>query len=458
MKRRDFIKTSLVATTGAAVIGCKTGTDPNPTAAYSGNVAIIGAGIAGLYTGYLLQQKNVKFTIYEASDRVGGRIKALKNFTDFDVDLGAEEIHGKRSVWYDWVKSTNATFVSETTADYYQIGGVLRTESLWAPDADFNNAIKLIEGATAYAGTDVTLQQYMDNNRLASRAQHIVNAKVANRYGGAANRLSVKGITEEDQLKSAGNENYTIANRTFASVMEEKLKDIIPLVTLNTPIARIDYSAQGDTGIIVEDAKGQKKTFDKVIITVPLTILQAGDLKFLPALPQAKTDAMNRIGMAGGMKVVMLFNKAFWAPDTYTMYGQNTIPEFYVTSLGRSKTSAVLTAFVTGSRAATLSAQGTSALNTILLELDSMYGKGNASLNLKNAYIMDWLKEPYIKGAYSYPIVGGGLNNRQELSRSYLKKLYFAGEATHYGGHSGTVHGAIETAQRAVNELLQEAA
>lgn len=37
-------------------------------------VGIIGAGVAGLYTAMLLDSLNITYDIYEASDRIGGRI------------------------------------------------------------------------------------------------------------------------------------------------------------------------------------------------------------------------------------------------------------------------------------------------------------------------------------------------------------------------------------------------
>jgi monoamine oxidase len=459
MQRRNFLKTALLSTAGTAIIGCNKNTDPSPDGqpAYSGNVAIIGAGMAGLYAGYLLKEKNVKFTIFEASDRVGGRVRSLKGFADFDIDLGGDEVIGKKSTWYDWVKSTNASFLTEPTTDYYQISGVLRPEELWKTDTDFMTALQLIDGANNYGGADLSLQQYMDNNRLSGRVQHILAARIANKKGTSSSRISVKGVTEESQLSSAGKEVSLVTNRSLYSILEEKFKDIIPQVALNTVISRIDYSGIADQGIIIEDSKAQKKIFDKVIITVPLAILQAGDLKFTPELPKIKTDALNKIGIGAGMTIALQFSKPFWLPGTGSIYSQGTVvPEFRVASNGRSKEGAILTAQVMGSRAEALARLGANAVNQIALELDAMYGRGNASGVLKNANILDWAKEPFIKGAYSYPVVGGGVVMRQELSRAIQRKLYFAGEATHYGGHNGTVHGAMETAQRSVNELLQD--
>ena len=40
-------------------------------------VAIIGGGLSGLYTAYLLQQRGIESTVFEARDRLGGRIMSM---------------------------------------------------------------------------------------------------------------------------------------------------------------------------------------------------------------------------------------------------------------------------------------------------------------------------------------------------------------------------------------------
>jgi len=51
-------------------------------------IIIIGAGISGLYTGYILKQLNKDFVIIEKDDRYGGRVY-MENFLDKQVPLGA---------------------------------------------------------------------------------------------------------------------------------------------------------------------------------------------------------------------------------------------------------------------------------------------------------------------------------------------------------------------------------
>jgi monoamine oxidase len=57
------------------------------------NIAIIGAGLSGLVSGYELLNKNFNIKIFESSDRVGGRIYSSKNnFTNLIYEKGGELI------------------------------------------------------------------------------------------------------------------------------------------------------------------------------------------------------------------------------------------------------------------------------------------------------------------------------------------------------------------------------
>ena len=65
----------------------------------------------------------------------------------------------------------------------------------------------------------------------------------------------------------------------------------------------------------------------------------------------------------------------------------------------------------------------------------------------------DWASDPYARGAYSYPLVGGA-NAARELGRPVEKTLFFAGEATCPPPANGTVEGAIESGERVAKEIL----
>lgn len=455
MQRRDFIKNTLI-TTGAVALGSCQEKIPYANRKYEGQIAVIGAGAAGLYAGQLLEEQEAKYTIYEASDQIGGRIRSLKGLADFDLELGAEEIYGPPSQWYDWIKEQGGTLIKNSNEHYfYQIGNQIENEAKLKTNASFQAAQAAVQQALNYKGDDVTLQQFISTKSLPNEVKYVAETLLANKYGTSADRISVKGLAEQFNISSASNDIYTVTNLSLGGVLTEKFKNVISKVVLNTPIRRIDYSNER---IMIEDAQAQRRFVDKVIITVPLSILQSGVLELTPTLPDTHTFALKNIGMGAGIKVALVFKKRFWDANASMIYTAGVIPQFKINSYGRDTQSFVLTATVMGQQAEVLSALSNAVLiQTILKDFDVIFGKGVAAASLTNARITDWTKEPYIKGAFSYPLVGGGgLLTRQAFAQPVKRRLYFAGEATHYGGHSGTVHGAIESSRRAVDELLRD--
>jgi monoamine oxidase len=426
-------------------------------------VLVIGAGAAGLYAGWFLRERGFDVTILEASDRVGGRIRRLSGFADFDIELGAEEIHGNNTSWYSFVQQTGATLSTGQTEDFYvfnETGNAnepfLKTESEANTYPEFKKAMNFVTKAYNYSGQDISVEQHLFNSGISWNLYGVVNALLGNEYGTSNSRLSIKGITEEDALWTAGEESYTLKDRSMLSVLETKFASVLGSIAKNNQAKKIDY--QGEK-VLVTTQNNKVWEADRVIITVPLKVLQDGDIEFMPGLPSTKEDALQHIGMGAGMKFIFKFSQAFWentlTPHLGSIIGYSQVPEVWSPSVGRG-TTPVLTAFIMGEKAEQYSQMGNQAINNVLFELDNIFSLGNIasqSLQQGGAYIMDWSKEPFIKGAYSFPTVGGGLIFRKELASPIDDRIFFAGEATHFKGHSGTVHGAIETGIRATQEV-----
>ncbi len=419
---------------------------------FSGKAIVIGAGAAGMYASYLLNDYDVDVTVLEAAPVYGGRIRPLEGFSDFTIELGAEEVHGEKSLWHDIITSLNKEFVNADDESFYFIDNLLKSEAQVANDDDLNALYDLIENIENYFGVDKTIDQYLSDNNIAQRVSHIGNALLGNEYGTSNSRLGAAGVAASARKWDAGDQNFMLKNSHYLSVLEEKFSSILPKIQLNTQIKKIDYTGNQ---VILTDQNGNIYTADKIIITVPLAILQSGDIEFIPSLPVSKQSAINAIGMNTGMKIILKFSNTFWAANLGSVYGNGYVPEFWSTGLGRSSENNTLTAFVMGEKAEYLSSLGAAAIDTVVAELDQMYGAGVASGSLVASHIMDWSKEPFIKGAYSFQKVGTG-NSRETLAQSIDNKLFFAGEATNTEGHEATVHGAIETADTAVEELVSK--
>ena len=426
--------------------GCK---DDKPID-YDGEVVIIGAGASGLYAAHKLLSRGVaNVKVLEASGVIGGRIRPLTGFTDFDIELGAEEIHGKKSDWYDLVEAAGKQFVDVSDEDYLSLDGNLVSETDAEQDAEVQAAWNLLSQAESYGGPEITAEQYINDNGITNRVRHILDATLGNEYGTSNARLSMRSLADESDKWSSGGKNYGITT-SYLSVLQSQLADAVAKVTLNTAITSIDYS--GAT-IQLTDSNGQTHTADKLIITVPLAVLKAGDIAFIPALPQSKQTAIDTIGMDAGMKIILKFSSRFWPADTGSIITNGVVPEFWAPGHGRG-TNNILTAFVMGEEAETLSAAGNNAVNMVLTDLEALFPSAGVAGLLQDSHIADWTKEPFIKGGYSYPSAGSSAQ-RSVLAATIDEKLFFAGEAANVNGHIATVHGAMEAGSEAVNKLAE---
>ena len=412
-------------------------------------VIIAGAGVAGMYAAHLLAKNGIEVIILEASEICGGRIRSLENFADFAVELGAEEIHGENSIYYEIAKKSGAILIEEEAEDYYLLNDELLDREEAEENKDFIEAMDFIDSIQDYDGQDISLADYLKEEGIDESVHHIINAEVANEHGTSAERIGMAGLTLEAQIWEAGGKNFMLANRSHLSIIEENCKDILEKINYNQFVKSIDYSEEL---VSIGTQDGTNYTGNAVIVTVPLTMLKASTINFYPALPKDKQNAIQKIGMDAGMKIILKFKQPFWQANTNSIFGK-LIPEYWVSSEGRSSKEYVLTAFVNGKNAEYLSHQGEEAVNLIINELDSIFGNKLASNYLEKSYIMDWFKEPFIKGAYSYDKVGIG-DSRNLLAASLENKVFFAGEATCTNGHHASIHGAMESAKIAVDELL----
>lgn len=294
---------------------------------------------------------------------------------------------------------------------------------------------------------DISFQAFATQQGWGADYQYIVEA-VAGDYGAAGQHLSAYWKVKEEEEWSAGGKDYKFARTYFDLINEQIAQPILDRIQLNTPVSHIDY--WGDK-VDVKDVNGQRYQADKVILSVPITILKEGDITFHPALSPEKTNAFQQIGMDPGMKVFLKFSERFYHPN---IIGGKICGAYADEQTGKEGTDHVLMAFVMGDQAQSLNELGSdqAMVEALLDELNEMYA-GQASASFLDARVVNWTTESFIRGAYSYSRVGIG-NARKIAAASVAQKIFFAGEAMNLNGHHQTVHGAAETGILAVEELV----
>jgi hypothetical protein len=264
----------------------------------------------------------------------------------------------------------------------------------------------------------------------------------------------MKSIAISENLWLTGSKDFIIKSPYLDVLDSLFFNSVLASIQYNKVVDAIDYSGT-QVNITCED--GSTYTSDQVLVTVPLSILKSGMITFTPTLSAAKQTAIDTIGMDAGMKINIRFTEKFWDPEIcdMTLKNEGTFawdPTFFKIEA----TDSMLTFFVMGIRAETLSALGEDAIGVILTEMDELFD-GAATAFYQDHYIIDWFKEPYIKGAYSYPSPNTyeSLTDSQRitLAKPVDCKLFFAGEATS-NYHPATVHGALESGARAALEIM----
>jgi monoamine oxidase len=219
-------------------------------------------------------------------------------------------------------------------------------------------------------------------------------------------------------------------------------------IRLNTVVERVDWSGEG---VKVYTSQGVFEA-GRVVITVPLGVLQADVIEFSPPLPDDKQAAIHNIRMGTAIKLVYVFEKRIAPEGIAVIFSALNPPMWWSPSAGHDTTIQVWTSFVTGERARQLLALGeegalAQGLETLRRELD------RPDLTPIRTQIMNWPAEPFTRGGYSVA-KPGHYNARTILGQPIQNKLFWAGEATAVGARQATVHGAYLSGLRAADEIL----
>ncbi len=439
--------------------------DPGPEVAYDGVVAIIGAGAAGLFAADILRSKGVKVRVFEANNRVGGRIYSIRAFNtefnsfprqDFPIEIGAERVLGTDAAWAEVIKLLRVPTVDfkSLSTPQYIIDSTLRSEATALLDSDFNAAQNFVNALSNQTGS--TIKNAITTQGINTRVHGVLNSLIGNQYGTNNESLGASGLAEALGKRTRNTDELILRDNPMQDILISRFAQTVEKVELNKKVTRVVN--QGDTIDLsvtnTLDASEEIVTVNKVIIAVPLSILKNEEIVFSPALPQAKLSAMAKVGMDASMRVVLDFRQNLWGDDTNFILGGNKGPLYFNAGVGRSEFNKILSVTINGPKAAELGALGNNAVNELVLELDSILD-GKASANVKDSFIIkDWAADQFIKGGYSYPINGGGEADRVSLAEAINDNLFFAGEATDLQGDWGTVNGALNSGERAALEVI----
>ncbi|MCI4670500.1 MAG: FAD-dependent oxidoreductase [Bacteroidia bacterium] len=206
------------------------------------------------------------------------------------------------------------------------------------------------------------------------------------------------------------------------------------------------------------EVKTQEKVFtaDRVIVTVPVTILKAGEIEFIPALPGKKKEAIENLNLYGGCKCFIAFKEQFY-PTCVKIQDEGKGPTrvYFDAAYGKDSKDNVLGLLAVDHYAkAYLSLEDPERINFMLKELDDIF-EGQATPNYIKHVFKDWSNDPFAKGTYYPEFSKKTYSAVKSMSQPVEDKLFFAGDLYTDGKNGWSmVHVAAEAAKKTVESLV----
>lgn len=499
--RRDFGKGLLAATATAAAWSLTSGamaasrgsrlTPIRPR--LSGNVAIVGAGLAGLSCADELARMGIYARVYEAADRVGGRCASLRGvFPGQVVERGGEFISASHNTMIGYARQLGLALEDYSTfpgSAYYYFGGQKHSEAQVVEEyRQFASSIQEDLGALTHPTADrftrsdelfdyMSLDEYLTLHGAGPLLRNVIGSAYLAEYGASIDELSsisflrfVYGDKRSKQapfgVGSGEHLRVTDGNDRIATGLADRLPTPVELGHRLVAMRKV---ASGKIRLVF-DAGGRTVETDHpaVVMTLPFSVLRDIELHDSLELPAWKRLAIKTTDMGDHSKLLVGFTQPYWQ----TRHGLNgtgfsdraDLQATWEANPSQSGLNAVLAGHFGGARARAMGAATLQADATAFLgQLEQVLPGANAAAARDGAgnivaHAENWSSNPLSKGSQSCNRPGYFTTNAHNEGKA-VGNLLFAGEHTSsFYEWQGFMEGAALSGLRAAGEVSALAA
>jgi len=451
-------------------------------------VTIIGAGAAGISAAKVLYDEGIDFIIVEAKDTVGGRFQDTQ-FAGYTVEDGANWIHGPLTLneteddnplWLEKLQYGIAGNYSEynnwrfSDEDGDGVPEVL-AEKWWNRiDTSLqhctNRSLELWEQAAeeeldVAESIDISIEKCLrdygyyngiDSELEEDVAEVVEWAKVDFEYAELPSEISTMwGFPLNGNFEHR--DFFVVDQRGYGVWMDEIAKEFPEKIMLSKTVTSIDASEENKVTIQTND--GTIIVSDYAICTLPLGVLQRGDVEFSPAFSEERLDGINGMVMANYAKIYLQFETKFWGDEEVIMTaGDPRAPNAFPWALNLDLPKylpgcKILTFHVSNANARMIETQPIDdTINAVLEVLNKVYGSTYVSA-VTATHVTNWTNNPLSYGSYSDWPLGYTEDQHNEMNAP-LGRLLFGGEHTNPDSY-GYGHGAIDNGRERAAEILE---
>jgi len=405
------------------------------------DVAIIGAGPAGLGAAHALKDCRRAFVAVGRRDRVGGRGHTIMAAPELTFHLGCGWLHS----------ADQNSFVKIAEQLNFEID---KTRPPWRKQV-YDKAFPPAERADFIAALDAFYDraEQAANKALETGRDNAASAYLepGNRWNPMIDAIStyVNGC-ELDSVSILDMEAYADTNinwrvrRGYGALMAAYGAPC-PLA-FNCEVTLIDHSAKR---VRIETSRCRLSA-SKVIVTVPTNLIADEAIRFHPSLP-AKVDAARGLPLGLADKVMLALDEPDALPKDGNLRGatmRTAMGTFHLRPFGQP----CIEGFFGGRFARELEDAGDGALAAQSIDEIVTFLGNDFRRKLKPLSESRWAHDPFARGSYSHALPGHA-GKRAVLAAPVDGRLFFAGEATSPNFFS-TAHAARDSGARAAAEVM----
>ena len=446
------------------------------------DVAVIGAGLAGLTAARRIAAAARSVAVLEARDRVGGRTLnepvgdgrmieiggqwvgptqkrvlalieelGLETFGSYAEGASMFERNGALRKYKGTIPKLNPAGLAETSmvmARIDRMAKALDPEAPWA-------------APKAAAWDAQTFASWMRRNVRTGSARDLMTLAIRAVWAAEPEDLSLLHVLF--YIRSAGSFEVLLATEDGAQdsrvaggsqlISLRMAEELGESVVLNTPVARIGHS---DQGVVVETADGSPPLrARRAIVAMPPAL--AGRIAYDPPLPAIRDGLTQRMAQGSVIKCMAVYDEPFWrreglsggvtsADGPVTVTFDNSLP---------GHDAGILLAFLEGRAARQACDLPEGERREIVLGcLRRFFGPRAAS---PERYIdKAWAEDPYSRGCYGGFLPPGAWRENGPALRAPIGPIHWAGAETAlvWNGYMDGAVGSGESAAAAALEAI----
>ncbi|XP_009894106.1 PREDICTED: lysine-specific histone demethylase 1B isoform X2 [Charadrius vociferus] len=264
------------------------------------------------------------------------------------------------------------------------------------------------------------------------RGAQIVNGCVNNPMALMCEQVSARSWDHNEFFAQFAGD-HTLLTVGYSTVIDKLAEGLD--IRLNFPVQSIDYSGEE---VQITTADGTVWTTQKVLVTVPLALLQKNAIQFNPPLSEKKIKAINSLGAGVIEKIALQFPYRFWdskiqgadffghVPPNSSQRGLFSV--FY--DMDPEGKQSILMSVVTGDAVTTIkNLDDKQVLQQCMTVLRELFKEQEVPDPVK-FFVTQWSKDPWLQMAYSFVKTGGSGEAYDIIAEDIQGKIFFAGEAT----------------------------